>query len=558
MADVCSLRLESDSRSNLFKPMWNCGDDRSPIVDDFTEQDIIFFAEIVSAIPISSLQSRIADIVWIMQKPRNHEFARMAIKGYKSVSIDIENWHLEGESCWKRAITLAKQLGAKEEIEEMESTLIGIFNTASIEQQHYPLFLSEVMLEFSMDKNGNEIADRLCNLARAFQENGDFYTSRSYYEGAAKWYSSLDDEQKRIRMIVAEAETLVQDAESRMNSEKSAYIAAIPLLNNAIELYRSIPGTERSIHQVNERIEELRKKYQDAGRMSLFEMKEISTGKTDISEIVEHVRLSVKGKSVEEALLAFLNFYNFANEKSFRERALNQQRNAPLHKIFSSIRLSDQGRVVNKNPGLNPSSNGQLDDSQVFSAMMEEYNIRVGLVVQSCILPAWRIVTLEHRLSLNFFIQLVKQSPIVPRDRIMSFSKGLYAGYDWDFLSSLNLLVPQMESLVRAMFKQAGQITTTLIDGVDQEIGLSSLMERLEATEILGPDLAFEVRALFCDSEGANLRNEIAHGLASDSFFFSQFSIYGWWLIFKIVYNVYWNTYGESMQDAEKEKPDEA
>jgi hypothetical protein len=38
-------------------------------------------------------------------------------------------------------------------------------------------------------------------------------------------------------------------------------------------------------------------------------------------------------------------------------------------------------------------------------------------------------------------------------------------------------------------------------------------MELPEIETIFGKDLSFEIKALFCDPFGPNLRNELAHGL---------------------------------------------
>ena len=39
---------------------------------------------------------------------------------------------------------------------------------------------------------------------------------------------------------------------------------------------------------------------------------------------------------------------------------------------------------------------------------------------------------------------------------------------------------------------------------------------------------------LFVDQNGANLRNQIAHGLMSHEHFFHPASIYAWWFIFHL------------------------
>ena len=85
--------------------------------------------------------------------------------------------------------------------------------------------------------------------------------------------------------------------------------------------------------------------------------------------------------------------------------------------------------------------------------------------------------------------------------------------------------------------KSVGGTTTTLDrEGIEQEIGLSSLIEVPQAAEVLGDELAFEIRALFCSAFGPNLRNSVAHGLVTDQSVRSVYALYAWWLSLRIVW----------------------
>ncbi len=122
-----------------------------------------------------------------------------------------------------------------------------------------------------------------------------------------------------------------------------------------------------------------------------------------------------------------------------------------------------------------------------------------------------------------------------------AFVTGSSAGVDYDFHAALYLLAPQLEHLVRVHFKNAGLSTTTLDRvGVENELGLSTLMEDEMASEVLGEDLAFEIKALFCSAHGTNFRNEVAQGLLDAAVANSPDGIYAWWLILNLVFKSYW------------------
>lgn len=99
-------------------------------------------------------------------------------------------------------------------------------------------------------------------------------------------------------------------------------------------------------------------------------------------------------------------------------------------------------------------------------------------------------------------------------------------------------------------------VKTTNIDinGVENENGLSTLMEHPEVNTIFGDDLEFELKALFCDPFGPNLRNELSHGLICYNESQSVYSIYAWWLGLRIVFNTFWNAIQDAQNPVEQSK----
>ena len=90
---------------------------------------------------------------------------------------------------------------------------------------------------------------------------------------------------------------------------------------------------------------------------------------------------------------------------------------------------------------------------------------------------------------------------------------------------------------------KARNVRTTILDanGIENEVGLSSLLDLSEVNDIFGKDLAFELKALFADPFGPNLRNEVAHGLLEYDAAQSVYAIYAWWFFFRLVFKTYLN-----------------
>ena len=143
---------------------------------------------------------------------------------------------------------------------------------------------------------------------------------------------------------------------------------------------------------------------------------------------------------------------------------------------------------------------------------------------------------MEHRFPKDLLIAACYQSPIVPKDREKLLGYALWLGFEYEFGAAIHLLCPQVEHIVRTQLKESGFHTSTIDkDGIENESGLSTLMDSQEAVQVFGEDLSFEIRSVFTEVLGANLRNEIAHGLLDDNASSSLPAIYAWWMILRLV-----------------------
>ena len=532
LSDACSMRLSPDSANEPFKPFLILHDRRSPIPDDFLESDVVFFAQIVDVVDEPWLKARLADLVWLLQRPRDVKFALAAIDSYRSISLDTETWVRGGETCWQRAIGLASLpgLGAGERLKEMEASILEVFTSVTRQGGFLGVWLADLLKSNGLGKDhAPKTAKKLYSLAREFESKGEFHKTREYFRASADWFEVSGNNEKATAMVVKEAENWVKEAEAQLN-----HIAAIHHYQNAIKTYRTIPKSMRASHQVDDRIAQLRRLLNESGQRSWGEMSTFSAS-LDISQFIQDARNLVKGKSPIEALKAFVNLSKSVNAETLRKNTIERIDEFPIQFLFSETSISRDGRVTSIRPG------GGDNEDTIRSEMIRDYQIHVGVLVQGGIYPAQEVLLQEHRLQETDFVNLARQSPIVPIGREHLFGKALFAGYDRDFVTALHILVPQIEHMVRYHLKKAGVQTTTLANGIETENSLKSLMDLSQTKEIFGEDLSFEIKALFCDSFGWNLRNDLAHGLIDDRACYSYSAIYTWWFGLKIVFNTFWN-----------------
>ena len=166
---------------------------------------------------------------------------------------------------------------------------------------------------------------------------------------------------------------------------------------------------------------------------------------------------------------------------------------------------------------------------------MSVAHTRQSFVAIGVIHAAAEQVRIEHGLDTAWFFSLARSSDFVPAHRERSFARGLASGLRGDYELAAILLCPQFEHAVRELFFRRGIVTSTLpSSGAQNEHNLNQLFEHPRAVEVFGEDLLFDLRVLLTEKAGANLRNDIAHGLLDDGDK-SGAKIYFWWICLRFV-----------------------
>jgi len=546
LADACSMMLRPSSLNEPFRPAIVIGGQRSVLPEDFKQEDIEFFAQIVEEIDDPWLQARLSDLVWLMKRPRDPKFALIAIDAYRKIPLDTKTWIHGGRECWERAVRLAIMLGkgASDRLQEMEEALFSTLKSTQPKDGFLAFWLADLMMETGLGRSKQaEIARKLEELATHFNDDGELYKARACYDGAAKWYSKLGEDHKTAEMTVGFAETWVKEAIARMSSDTPSHMASASFLEKAIHAYRRIPRKIRPNFKVDERIAELHNMLREARAKSIDEMRTITSPSIDITELVKNVKEAVSGKQLLDALAAFADLYPGVQVDKLRSFAVDLLRTYPAQALFPVTVVSRDGRVIAKQPSMNFGEEGDPEsEPAIWAEMVRHYSLEIGLVVQGTIWPALETLLLEHRLTERDLVTISLYSPVVPPGRERIVGKGLFAGFERDFVTATHLLVPQVEHMVRWHLKLRGVKTTVLdANGIENEVGLSSLLDLPEVNDVFGKDLTFELRALFTDPFGPNLRNEVAHGLLGYEAAQSVHAIYAWWFFFRLVFKTFLN-----------------
>ena len=534
-AQICSMRLVPTSPNEPFQPFAVFPEWRSTVVDDLADEDFDVLAESYPEISHAKIMARAADVCWLRKRHADH--LRAAVDAYSLIVID-DDCRGECLACLKRSIVLAMTLKDQERLDRIEAGVFDRLERTSNDQYPFACDLAEVMVEHRMCRShAVPIAERLTALGDLHKAAAPIAARRCFLL-AARWYRRAEESERQATVIVQAAQTYEIEADSRLAVEGAAAFWGAHFYEQAIQMYRQVPRAQRAQLLIDEKIADLRSKLTQAGQRSMNFMSAVTTGPIDITKWVNQSRTAVQGKALPEALDAFCNLCSTANVESLRVTALEAIKRFPFQHLFGTSTVSADGRTVGKRPALSASMNpSEINDGVLLTKMVEDHCLSIQINVQGALHPAHEQMLAEHRITEPEFLSLTRNCPILPTDQTALWAKALWSGYDLDFSTSTLLLPPLIENLVRSHVKSVGGTTTTLDrEGIEQEIGLSSLIEVPQAAEVLGDELAFEIRALFCSAFGPNLRNSVAHGLVTDQSVRSVYALYAWWLSLRIVW----------------------
>ena len=529
LANICSPILNSESRNDPFQPFMTWRNKRSFLPIDLTDEEILYLSSIVDEDLPPILKARIADILWIYSTPKNKKHSEIVIENYISMNVCNEFFEHDIYVFGERAAILAKQTRNSSLIEKIKLKLLNEINHPSTSWDFHLLKIIEIFLKTELDKGLNhELAEKLLEKQKEFNHEQQFHIAEQYLELAAKLFKKAGNTKDSYKSLALLSQATENHGDYRKN--ESAMVAN-SFYKLALQRYREIPNSYRSTLQIAQKLDTVQEKITQSGLLITDELQLISTEQMNISELQEQSITYVKDKQTAFESLLYFSDVSSCNFKSIW-KSTEKNINNSISSLFGATSVSLDGRKISSIPPLD----GNNRDEVILKTAIKNFGIHIDVTVNGCILPALEQIQQEHLFPKEFLIQLCKYSSIVPEKREILVANALYQGFEWDFRSAIHLLAPQVENMVRQLLKQNGLVTThTDPNGIENEMGLSSLVSIVGAREILGDDLWFELQAVFTDSLSANLRNEVGHGLLDDDTSNSFYSVYAWWMVLRLV-----------------------
>ncbi|EMW8916552.1 MULTISPECIES: DUF4209 domain-containing protein [Enterobacter cloacae complex] len=540
-ASLCSMALTPESPNEPYRPFITSSNSSSMIPDDLTEEDLIFIESILVHIDFPILKARLADILWLCKRPRRVEHARIVISSYLALPITSEEWKKGEQLCWERAIALSFQVKDFTTIDIIKQRLA---EALTLSYEDFPLMRYRIGESINRTNLFGNDTDAI---AQTLFEIGDeitvletmslaFHIKRSYFKVSEKLFRKAKEFNRAITCQVRIAETFVKEAEQRLSGENPNPGVANSFYEDALQAYRKVPQADRAEYNVERKLEEIEQAILRTGAEALENMYEIRTDGIDLSTQAEQAIAHVTNKHPLE--MAILYFTGFITESytTLREQASASLAEPSFLNTIGRTIVSQDGRMIARTPSISNNNSASDDELIIFSKIMEIFNFNLSIIVNGTLIPALDQIIMEHRITKDDMEALCFYSSIIPRSYNKSVANALWYGFERDFRTAIYLLCPQIENIIRQKLKSAGVNTTnTDENGITQEVGMGTLLNFDSATDLFGENLCFELKAIFTDALGPNLRNNIAHGLLDDDSSNSEACVYAWWLTLKTI-----------------------
>ena len=526
LAWITHMSLDAESKNAPIRPLITLRDSHSVSPQVLTQDQRAFLDKLYPQLATGLLKSRIAEIALMLDTPRRWDLVDEILEGYLTEPLSDKTWHIHQQMLWTRAVTLSRQFRKEDHIRRIEAQLQQYIDAHSPENPGISFSLYNFIHErYLLDSNVSTNASGLMAFGAYEKSAKNFSEAERLFFLAAEFYKRQRSHDEVFDAFYESAESLFLEAEKRAQFSDQGNLIAIALYEKALQRYRLIPAARRGITGADVRIEECLNRIRVHGELTLEDMHTFQLPPADLSELVEFSVNHVRDKgNIFKASMYFVGLSTITAASVEDE----EQETFRISDLFGTVFLSGDGRAIGRS--------GAAGSDRARVHQMQSFDLSLRIAVAGEIMPAMHQLLREYNFAMGFFEELCHYSPLIPDDRVQLTARGLYLGFEYRFSESIHLISPQVEFMVRNLLKQANVRTSTIDEaGIENEVGLSSLLDKPEAKALLGNDLHFNLVSLFTNPLGANIRNYVAHGLLNDYSSQSDAVVYAWWLYFKII-----------------------
>ncbi len=451
------------------------------------------------------LRQRYADLVWDLSEPitgrhPNYQIAHTSIDAMiEAASQQIYKHDVFTISMLKRALEIALSLNDEERTVRVRNAIIDYEEKTAQDDlpgtwgYSFDCLVNKKNIPLSKDQLNKIIQGLEVRLDQFANRDSPGTTEITAAESAAirleKYYHSkgmVDEETESLRKYGRIVVDAVNDLEP---------IVAHHWLRHLFDFLAS--------RGMNDEAAALTKPLQSAGKRSVENLKEISHEIQIPQEEIDAYFDGFTGDSLEEALVKITAHF-VPDPDRVTQQVIDLAEKAPLQALISHTVLDHEGRPVSQIGSIENDIEGRVIQQTSQNMQIDQFFL------------AGAIDTVADHFNLahtDLVVHLLR-SPVFISEMRPALEVGLSAYFKEDYISSICVLIPQIEASVRHLAKLVGLPLFRRGRHGDLLLrNLDDLMRDKMISQIMGTRMISYLLLLLTDQRGWNLRNIVSHGL---------------------------------------------
>ena len=489
-----------------FYPMYTMADGKRTFsIEDMTDDNYEILKKIdFQRLPLV-LRALVADILWTQKKDYNA--AKIAAKAYWEI---FQSWYntennIRMLDMIRRAVCISVQTNQV----ELYAKICEWFNKFLVydavdKQGFFSLRIME-LFERQKDYNVESFVPILDDIISQNQDN--ILKIEQAYMLKTHCLFKLNNQEDAIQNNISLANYYVNVAEKNVQKDIQGAMRAESFFQKAINLYRN-NGASKEAEKAHKRLVEIQK---EIPKMMIPISVELN-----LKDIIENIKVNMEGLTFEESVLRLIQMIVFDKQEEIRDRVVKRCKEDPLSCLFGKKQINTQGQTIFSLPPLdiqNPEKDSRLLELHMHQNVLKKQQFVGDIWIKNI------LILMKDRFTIdNSMVEfLVKDNPIIPEGRERIFQSAIGMFLRGEYYEAMHIMAPQMENLFRNIAKEIGGLTVTLgNDGSSMEKALSSIFSLPEMVECYDNDILFIFKGLLNEQAGANIRNEVAHGIIDE------------------------------------------
>lgn len=448
------------------------------------------------------------------------DMAKKSIESYYQELIDPTDSNDEF-SFIKHALGICRlfsKIGVKFIDNDEFLSLCNDFIDSKKDDGYTPLFLLCALIKISEFLNYAD--NKISELVTHFDNTDNYQKAIDYRDELITINKKDSAKLKTLRWDIVKL--LEKQADTFDWEKPSDSFHIISIIQNAMNILNQINDNESKTER-----KKLAKSIEPVKVLSLQQMQCFSSGPFDISPAIENFEKIIDNSSFEEAISALM----FDISPIGIQKCIEKISKKPLTSyFFPSTMLDSKGRVICAVPSLSGAS--EEDKMHCYEHEAMKHN---QLMSQAFYSNYLKLFNKKYTVAKDNIRFILEDNLFVPEERIDSYITGIVAGFNFDFITALPVLMPQVENSIRLIAEELGAVVyKTADDGSVECLSFESVLDLPEIKEAFEEDFVFNLRVHYTSKYGFAMRNNVGHGLEDDGLLNSYNGLAVWWYTFRL------------------------